>query len=384
MPQVGVLAACMEFIGAVALGSRVTGTIKNGIINIDHYKLSPGVLMLVMGCAEIGSAFWLMWATKMGFPVSTTQTVVGALVGAGIASTASIKWGWSKGSVSQIAASWAISPLIAGAISAILFATLKYGILERPDPMKRAMRAIPWYFGFTAAVLALFMVVENPSGQELEDYPLGVPLGAILGTFAGVTIFSYIFMVPFFHRRLILEDTRVCIWHVPLGPLLYRENPPLYWPGSADDEIVKDYYRRDDVEEAKPAPPPVDDHLDLPSAHPEKEITVAKDPAADLNPAQDSTSSATATAAPPVTYLKPEPEERWLEPVKHLPIYNSRRLWNSFKYLMLQGVSRDCVSHQSEHIRKAHALAVRYDNRVEHLWTYAQVVSAMMMSIAHG
>lgn len=73
MYQVGFLSVCTEFFGAVALGSRVTSTIKNGIINIDRFEGRPGVLMLAMGCAEIGSATWLMIATGKGMPVSTTQ-----------------------------------------------------------------------------------------------------------------------------------------------------------------------------------------------------------------------------------------------------------------------------------------------------------------------
>jgi phosphate/sulfate permease len=81
MLQVGFLATVTEFFGAVVLGARVTDTIKNGIINIDRFEGRPGVLMLAMGCAEVGSATWLMVATRMGFPVSTTQTVVGALIG---------------------------------------------------------------------------------------------------------------------------------------------------------------------------------------------------------------------------------------------------------------------------------------------------------------
>ena len=86
MPQAGVLSIITEFFGAVVLGERVTDTIKNGIITIDRFEGRPGVLMLAMGCAEVGSASWLMFATSHGMPVSTTQTVVGALIGVGFAS----------------------------------------------------------------------------------------------------------------------------------------------------------------------------------------------------------------------------------------------------------------------------------------------------------
>ena len=83
MLQVGFLSVITEFVGAVALGARVTDTIKNGIIDIDRFTAAnnPGVLMLAMGCAEVGSAGWLMFATGKGMPVSTTHTIVGALIG---------------------------------------------------------------------------------------------------------------------------------------------------------------------------------------------------------------------------------------------------------------------------------------------------------------
>lgn len=72
MPQAGALAAITEFVGAVALGSHVTDTIKSSIIDISRFKANPAPLLLAMACAEFGSALWLMIATTIGFPVSTT------------------------------------------------------------------------------------------------------------------------------------------------------------------------------------------------------------------------------------------------------------------------------------------------------------------------
>ena len=79
-----------------------------------------------------------------------------------------------------------------------------------------------------------------------------------------------------------------------------------------------------------------------------------------------------------------EPEERFLAPTRHLPVYHPRRLWSFFHYITLQGVTRDCINHDSPHLVKVHGRAPRYDSRIEHLWTYAQLLSAIMMSISHG
>lgn len=243
LPQVGVLAVFTEFIGAVALGAKVTNTIKNGIMNSSRFVNAPATLMLAMACAEAGSAAWLIIATKYGFPVSTTQTIVGAIVGAGIASGASVNWGWRKNSISQVAASWIISPIVAGIIASLLFGSLKFCILERRNPFQKARRAIHFYLAFTAGVLALFMVVEAPNLESIETMARGKVYGAIFGCFFGMLAISYIFFDPFFERRLVKKDPRVRFYHIPLGPLLRKNNCWLYFPARKDRQVVIDYYQ---------------------------------------------------------------------------------------------------------------------------------------------
>ena len=368
MPQVGFLSMITEFVGAVALGGRVTGTIKNDIIDIQRFEASPGVLILAMGCAELGSASWLLIATRAGFPVSTTQTIVGALVGVGLASSADVSWAWDSGSVSQIAASWAIAPAIAAAFAAIIFATIKFSILERQDPFPRAMRAIPIYLAFTCAVLALFMVVEAPNSPSLEEFGGGKAAGIILAVFFGCLAIAYIFFVPYFHRRLVKEDARVKWYHIPLGPLLRKDDPWLYFP-SKDTRIVVDHYEDAyavAVEDSSSSTTSQDEKVngDAPPSLEKGDSTVRR------------------RVLVPRKII--EPEDRFLAPVRHLPIYHPSRLFGYTKFILFQGVTRDCVSYHSEALRETHARAKRYDNRVEHLWTYAQVFSAMIMSIAHG
>ncbi|PGH14979.1 hypothetical protein AJ80_05742 [Polytolypa hystricis UAMH7299] len=377
MPQVGVLSMVTEFVGAVAMGSRVTTTIKNGIIDIGRFESSPATLILGMACAETASAFWLMLATGIGFPVSTTQTIVGSLIGVGFASQASIKWAWESGSVSQVAASWGIAPGIAAGFSAIIFGTVKYSVLERKEPLKWALRLIPFYLATTAGILALFIMIELPSGESPEEFGIGRFCGVIFGVWGGALIVAYVFFLPYFRRRLLQNDSRLRFYHIPLGPYLMKEDPWLYFPAT-DGEVVKDYYM---------------------NAHRARVVAgVEENPSSDLkkdnNNNGDSSDSADASnlekgpvqAEPAALASKQhlEPEERFLAPVAHLPIYHMARLYGYLKYFFLQGVTRDCVSHDSEHLARTHAKAKIYDNKVEHLWTYAQVASAMMMSIAHG
>jgi sodium-dependent phosphate transporter len=368
MPQAGVLAIITEFVGAVALGARVTSTIKNGIITIDRFEGRPTVLMLAMGCAELGNAVWLMLATRLGMPVSTTQTIVGALCGVGFATQSAITWGWEDGSVSQVAASWAIAPLIAAGFSALIFGTVKFLVLERKDSFKWAMRLIPIYMASTAAILTLFLAMEVPSSAIEEGGPLA---GLVLGIFAGCLFFAYVFFIPFFKRKLVMEDSTVRIWHVFYGPLLLKENTKLMWPGKKG-EVVTNYYE-DAYGETRAGGEQVDE---------EKGTHTDSSPQGSAIDGKTGKTGENVAVAPKKKH--PEPEERWLEPVKHLSLISPQKWINWSKYLFLQGVARDVVSHDSASLRAIHGKAKHYDVRVEHMFTYCQVISAMMMSIAHG
>lgn len=370
MPQVGFLSMITEFVGAVALGNRVTNTIKNGIISIDRFEGNPGSLMLAMTCAEFGNASWLALATSFGYPVSTTQSIVGSLIGVGIASGAPVKWEWDDGSVSQVAASWAIAPILAACFAALVFATVKFGVLERRDPFKNGMMAIPFYIAFTCAVLALFMVVEAPAGPTLEEFGAGKAVGIILGVFFGMLLLAFIFFKPYLHRRLVKNDARIKFYHIPLGPLLMKENPVLYFPGRPDGVAVIDYY-----ENAYTSSHSSSDSLAKSPDSSDKDISTADTSALE---------KANPLVVPTARNRIVTPEERFLAPTKHLSVANPSRLWGFFKWFLFQGVTRDCVSHASPHLQATHARAKKYDNRVEHLFTYAQVLSAMLMSIAHG
>ena len=389
MPQVGFLSAITEFVGAVGLGARVTSTIKNSIISIDRFEAAPGALMLVMGCAEVGSAFWLILGTSLGFPVSTTQTVVGALIGVGFASQSPIKWAWSSGSVSQIAASWAIAPAIAAGFSALVFATVKYSVLDRKDPFKWALRLIPFYLAGTAAILALFIVIEAPTAPSLEEFGAGKAVGIILGVFFGCLLIAYVFFMPYFERRLVKQDARVKAYHIFLGPLLRKENPPLYFPGKEDGDYVVDYYENPykNADDSSP-----EGSIKKETAHnpthstPDTADQSASADTADTSALEKGTAIDSSMQPAVLTRRKPlpGPHERFLQPVAHLPMTSPTRLWGYLKFALLQGVTRDCVNHSSLSLSRIHAKAASYDIRVEHLWTYCQVASAMLMSIAHG
>ncbi|KAL4781229.1 phosphate transporter [Aspergillus varians] len=376
MWHVGILSVITEFIGAVALGNRVTDTIKSGIIAPDRFMGNPGTFMLAMGCAEVGSAVWLTAATFLGWPVSTTQTVVGALIGVGFATSADITWEWTSGSVSQTAASWGIAPGIACGFSAIIFGTLKYSVLERKDPFKWALRLIPWYIALTGGILALFITIEAPTAPSLEEFGAGKATGIILGCFFGCLMIGYVFFMPYFHRRLVKRDPRIRFYHLPLGPLLWTENPPLYYPREGEWAITNHYEDAFGIVRAggNETAPKAGTAASVPGPH-----TDEKGP-------KDSDVERSVASSPEIQPLHRiiEPQERFLDPVRDLSWGNPLRWWGYLKFGLLQGVTRDVITHDSQLLRDIHARARRYDDRIEHMWTYCQVISAIMMSIAHG
>lgn len=286
-------------------------------------------------------------------PVSTTQTIVGALIGVGFATSADVTWAWEKGSVSQVAASWVIAPLIACGFSALIFGTVKYSVLERADSFKWGMRLIPWYFAVTAAILALFIVVEAPTAPSLEEFGAGNAAGIILGVFFGILLISYVFFIPFLKRKLVHKDARLRIWHVPLGPLLLRENPPLYFPGKDDGEYVKNYYADahgevramgQELRQRKPGAA-IDEEATIESSIDEKKPTtddeIKSDPAKAKAEEEKIRTSKDSAKVPQLSRTrKPEPYERFIAPVKGLSWTNPQKYWGYFKFCMLQGTSK--------------------------------------------
>lgn len=386
MWHAGIIAACTEFVGAVALGGRVTETIKSGIIDPNRFTGNPAAYMLAMGCAEVGSAGWLTTATFIGWPVSTTQSIIGALVGVGFAAQADITWEWKSGSVSQTAASWGVSPAIAAGFSAIIFGSLKYFVLERKDPFKCALRWIPFYIALTGGILALFLTIENPGSPSLEALGAGTVVGIILGCYFGCMLIGYVFFMPYFHRRLVKRDSRIRFYHLPLGPLLWMENPPLYFPYQGEWALTNHYADAYGVVRAgnrdtSPLTPggPAEKTAQGNATGNGNDEKSPGDTDIERNP--DSASSSP-EIQPQVRRL--EPEERFLDPVRDLSWGNPVKWWGYLKFALLQGVTRDVITHDSALLRDIHSRARRYDDRIEHMWTYCQVVSAMLMSIAHG
>lgn len=140
MKQALVVAAVFEVSGAVIAGGSVTETVRSGIVDLDGLTVDPLGFALIMMSALLGAAVWLLLATRMGWPVSTTHAIIGGIVGAavttglvtGTGGLAMVQWG----EIGKIAVSWVLSPLLGGIASFLLFGAIKRQILA---PAARAI-----------------------------------------------------------------------------------------------------------------------------------------------------------------------------------------------------------------------------------------------------
>lgn len=385
-PQAMVIAAICEFLGAVLAGSRVSDTIRNKIIDVEAFADAPAGLMLTMACALVGSSFWLTMATKIGAPVSTTHSIVGGIIGAGIAANGAggVHWGWNG--FATIVASWFIAPLVAGGFATILYLITKYGVLERKNSLKWAMIAIPAYFALTAGVLIMVIVWKGAPNLKLDKLTDGQVLGAIFGGAGAAAALYFIIWYPYLHRKLVLEDWTLKPWDIFYGPLLFRRGPVPPMPAGHKHQVVTDYYRGNRTREEFEAA--FDNNASGVSD------TDAKDPAREY-PSDDienkgvefhGVNSVEPAAAAADNEVKLDKINK--KTIKHLlhPRNWHRLIWLAFSH----GFTQDVVSSQREPSRLAgniedmHSRAKKYDNKTEHLYSFLQGVTAGTASFAHG
>ena len=151
--QAVIIAAIFEFLGAYLAGGEVTSTIRKGIVDPNLYEDNNNIFIIGMLSALMAAGTWLYIASKKGWPVSTTHSIVGAIVGFVVISLGFEAVSWSK--VGTIASSWVISPITAGTMSFLIFLSAKKFILDRPNPEQAAISLIPFYSFFVAVIIGL-------------------------------------------------------------------------------------------------------------------------------------------------------------------------------------------------------------------------------------
>jgi len=157
--QAILIAMVFEFAGAYLAGGEVTSTIRKGIVDAEVFHDSPDLLVFGMLSALLAAGTWLMIASFMGWPVSTTHSIVGAIVGFAAVGVSTDAVNWTK--VSAIVASWVVSPVIAGTISFAIFRSVQHLILIQDDPFAKAKQYAPMYMFAVGFLMAMVTILKG-------------------------------------------------------------------------------------------------------------------------------------------------------------------------------------------------------------------------------
>lgn len=190
--QAILIAMVFEFCGAYLAGGEVTETIKNGIV--DAEVISPDLMVLGMMSALLAAGTWLLVATAKGWPVSTTHSIIGAVIGFAAVGVSMDAVQWSA--IGPIVASWVITPFLSGLVAFGLFMSVQKLIIDTDEPFRNAKRFVPFYMFLTGFMVALMTVTKglkhvglHLSGNQGILLALGI---GVLVMLLGIAILSRI------------------------------------------------------------------------------------------------------------------------------------------------------------------------------------------------
>ena len=189
--QAILVAAIFEFLGAVLAGGEVTSTIRKGIVDASLLSDTPELLIYGMLASLLAAGTWLLIASRNGWPVSTSHTIVGAIVGFAAVGIGLDAVYWDK--VGGIVISWVVSPLTAGFIAYLIYISVQKLILRQEDPLARAKRYVPVYIFFTAFTITLVTILKGLKHVGLEiglanSYILAILIGLMISLVGAVAI----------------------------------------------------------------------------------------------------------------------------------------------------------------------------------------------------
>jgi len=207
------IAAFFEAGGALIAGGDVVGTIKSGIIDPDLVADRDTFIWLMIA-ALLAAAVWLNFATAVGAPVSTTHSIVGGVLGAGIAAAGWNIADWSV--VGQIAASWVISPVMGGLIAAGFLYAVKHTITYKQDVLEASNRMVPVLVAVMAWAFATYLMLKGVKKLVAVSFPVAVLIGVV------VALFVYVLMRPYIARMTAkLENRKASVNDLFTIPLIF-------------------------------------------------------------------------------------------------------------------------------------------------------------------
>jgi len=382
--QAMLAASVMEFAGAFGIGARVADTVRTGIVSPDLFESEPSVLMLGMTCAVIASSLWLTMATRLGLPVSTTHSIMGGVIGMGVASVGASEVTWvappgTKGTkvintgVVSVIMAWIIAPGLSAIFAAIVFSITKYGVMLRKNPVMMALALVPVYFAVTACLLCMLLLWKGGYYEiKLTDPQLA---GTIVGAGFGFGILVAIFLMPWLYRVVVKDDWQLRWYHIPMGPLLLRRPEPPAPPADFQGAIRNFYEGHLTREELEAKRATIGKTGDL-------EIGANPSPEPKGADSDDNLREEQPASPPRKSLIGPKPEGlKW---------HHRQMLFWYFKKAIFNGVDQDVVSAQKKQsmlandMEEKHARAAHYDNKAEFMYSFLQIMTAATASFTHG
>ncbi|MBY6187621.1 inorganic phosphate transporter [Marinobacter hydrocarbonoclasticus] len=189
--QAIIIAMVFEFAGAYLAGGEVTNTIRKGIIDPAFFASTPDLLVYGMISALLAAGIWLVAASYLGWPVSTTHSIIGAIIGFAAVGVGMDAVAWDK--VAGIVGSWIVTPAIAGFIAYLIFQSAQKLIFDTEHPLDNAKRYVPFYMGLAAFIMSLVTITKGLKHVGLnfstvEAYGLAVAMAAAIGMLGKVLI----------------------------------------------------------------------------------------------------------------------------------------------------------------------------------------------------
>ncbi|REL32122.1 inorganic phosphate transporter [Thalassotalea euphylliae] len=197
--QAIIIAMVFEFAGAYLAGGEVTSTIRKGIIDPSYFTDIPHLLVYGMISALLAAATWLLVASALGWPVSTTHSIVGAIIGFAAIGVSMDTVVWGK--VGGIVGSWIVTPLLSGVIAFIIFNSAQKLIFDTEQPLRQAKRWVPLYMFLAGFVLSLVTIKKG-----LKH--IGLDVGTVEGYVYAVAVAAIVAIVgKFFIARIKFDET---------------------------------------------------------------------------------------------------------------------------------------------------------------------------------
>jgi PiT family inorganic phosphate transporter len=191
------IAGILNIVGATFIGSHVTNTIRKGIVSTEVMS-DPHVVLAGALAALLAAALWVSFATWRSLPVSTTHSIVGAMIGFGIMAGGFSVIHWGK--LGAVVLSWVISPVFSLVIAFVMFKVIVRVILSRDDLFDRSIRLSPYFIGIAIFVVVLSFLFKTPLGKKLT---LSMPM-ALIVAFVLAAVLGYIGKVLL--RKYLVEN----------------------------------------------------------------------------------------------------------------------------------------------------------------------------------